>query len=246
MRRIHYIDTLRGLTIISMIFYHLFYDLVYIFGADIDFYRLEKVWFWQLSIAVGFFTISGLSSYLTGKDKLLKRGLILSLLGFLFTLVTYISIREELIIFGVLNGLGLSMIFLSIFKDRLEKLDYRIAMLVFLLLFIAFYRISGGHINLLFTKIKLPDFLYDANLFFLGFPSDSFSSSDYFPFLPWIFIYLFGFFLGKYLKDKEFYYRYGKENIISKIGRKSLLIYIFHQLIIFGFLYFIFEIIDIV
>ena len=242
MKRIHYIDSLRGLTIISMIFYHLFYDLVYIFNLDIDFYRIEKVWLWQLSIAGSFFLISGLSSYLTRKDKLLKRGVILSLIGFLFTLVTYIFIRDELIIFGVLNGLGISMIFCGLFKDQLDKLDYKFSIFIFLILFIVFYNISSGYINLFFKKISLPDFLYKANLFFLGFPKKDFYSADYFPFLPWIFIYLAGFYLGKWLKEKDFYNLYGKENIISKIGRQSLKIYILHQLVIFGVLSLIFKI----
>lgn len=242
MKRIHYLDSLRGLTIISMIFYHLFYDLVYIFNVYIDFYKIEKVWIWQLSIALGFFLISGFSSYLTKKDKLLKRGIILSLIGFLFTIATYIFVRDELIIFGVLNGLGISMIFCDLFKDQLDRLDYKFSIFIFLILFIVFYNISSGYINLFFKKISLPDFLYETNLFFIGFKSKYFYSSDYFPFLPWIFIYLVGFYLGKWLKEKDFYNLYGKENIISKIGRQSLNIYILHQIVIFGALSLVFKI----
>ena len=242
MKRIHYLDSLRGLTIISMIFYHLFYDLVYIFNLNIDFYRTEKVWIWQLSIAISFFLISGFSSYLTRKDKLLKRGIILSLIGFLFTLVTYIFIRDELIIFGVLNGLGISMIFCGLFKDQLDKLDYKFSIFIFIILFIIFYKISSGYINLFFKKISLPDFLYKMNLFFIGFREKAFYSADYYPILPWIFIYLTGFYLGKWLKEEDFYDLYGKENIISKMGRQSLKIYILHQIVIFGILSLIFKI----
>ncbi|WP_019132316.1 DUF1624 domain-containing protein [Peptoniphilus obesi] len=244
MKRIHYLDSLRGLTIISMIFYHLFYDLVYIFNVDIDFYKIEKVWIWQLSIAISFFLISGFSSYLTKKDKLLKRGIILSLIGFLFTLATYIFVRDELIIFGVLNGLGISMIFCGLFKDQLDRIDYKFSIFIFLILFIVFYNISFGYINLFFRKISLPDFLYEMNLFFIGFKGKDFYSSDYFPFLPWSFIYLTGFYLGKWLKEKDFYNICGKENIISKIGRQSLKIYILHQIVIFGALSLIFKILD--
>lgn len=241
MKRIHYLDSLRGLTIISMIFYHLFYDLVYIFNLNIEFYKIEKVWIWQLSIAISFFLISGFSSYLTRKDKLLKRGVILSLIGFLFTLVTYIFIRDELIIFGVLNGLGISMIFCGLFKGQLDKLDYKFSIFIFIILFIIFYKISSGYINLFFKKISLPDFLYKMNLFFIGFREKAFYSADYYPILPWIFIYLTGFYLGKWLKEEDFYDLYGKENIISKIGRQSLKIYILHQIVIFGILSLIFK-----
>ena len=239
MKRVHHIDTLRGFTIISMIFYHLFYDLVYIFGRDIEFYTIEKVRPWQISIAVSFFIISGISSYLTKGDKLIKKGLIVSLLGLLISLVTYIFIRNELIIFGVLNGLGGSMIICGFLKERLNKINI-FWMIVFILLFIIFYNIDAGYLNLFIYKIKVPEFLYRMNLFILGFPKETFRSSDYFPLIPWIFIYLFGYGLGKLLKEKDFFGYYGSKNILSLVGKNSLKIYLLHQLVIYGLLELIF------
>ncbi|CDZ75593.1 putative membrane protein [Peptoniphilus sp. ING2-D1G] len=243
MKRIHNLDTLRGFTIISMILYHLFYDLVYIFGLDISFYTISKVKPWQISIAVSFFVISGISASLSKKDKLLKRGLILTLLGILITLITSMAIPDEKIVFGVLNGLGASMIILYFSEKFLKKIDERFLMMVFFALFIIFYHISSGVINLLFTKINIPEALYEHNLFFLGFPSDKFTSSDYFPIIPWVFIYFFGYLAGIYLKKKDFFGTYGRENILSKIGKHSLFIYLLHQVIIYALLYLIFVII---
>lgn len=238
-KRNYYLDSFRGITIISMVIYHLFYDLVYIFGYDIEFYKNPKIKFWQISIAVSFFLISGISASLSKKPKIIKRGLILTLLGALISIVTILVIPEEKIIFGVLNGIGASMLFVGIFKKYLDKLKDLKWAIIFFLLFIVTYHINRGYLNLIFVKMDLAKYFYDLNLIILGFPKKDFFSSDYFPILPWILIYLSGYFCGRRFKSKNFYGLYGKENILSIIGRKSLLIYLSHQVIIYGILEFI-------
>ncbi len=237
MKRIHALDTLRGITIVSMVLYHLFYDLVYIFGYNISFYTIERVKPWQISIAVSFFIISGISATLSKRDKLLKRGLILTLLGILITLVTVFAIPDEKIIFGVLNGLGASMIILYFSEKFFKKFGEEFLMFLFLTLFVIFYSLPSGFINLIFKEINIGGPLYEYNLFFLGFPSRSFTSSDYFPLIPWMFIYHFGYFAGVFLKKNNFFGVYGRENILSKIGRNSLSIYLLHQVLIYAILY---------
>ncbi|MDO5040520.1 MAG: heparan-alpha-glucosaminide N-acetyltransferase domain-containing protein [Peptoniphilus sp.] len=240
MKRVHSLDSFRGFTIVSMVLYHLFYDLVYIFNCDISFYTIENVRPWQISIAVSFFTISGISATLSERGKLLKRGLILTLLGILITLVTSVAIPDERIVFGVLSGLGASMIILYFSAKALGGFDERFLAPIFLVLFLIFYSISSGVVNLFFAEIPVSETLYEHNLFFLGFPSREFTSSDYFPLIPWVFIYHFGYFLGLYLKKNDFFGIYGRENILSKIGRHSLVIYLLHQVVIYMILYLFF------
>lgn len=95
----------------------------------------------------------------------------------------------------------------------------------------------------IFWKIGLERFsifykLREYNLYPLGFYKMGFSSSDYFPLIPWFFLFLTGYFIGNYHKYKNKFFRKIEINsgIIGKIGQKSLLLYMAHQPIIYGVL----------
>lgn len=236
MKRNYILDKYRGFTIISMVLFHLCYDLnLYM---DMDWYNnvyINKIW--QLSIAISFFIISGISSNFLTWKKNLKRGIIISILGIVISHVTYFFVPDQLIIFGVLNGLGLSMILISIIQKYI-RIDKRL-LLVFIILFIITYKLPSQKILSLNINLSL----YDKNLFIFGFPSESFHSTDYFPIIPWFFAYISGYIIGKILIDHNFYEIYGKNNWLSKIGQNSLKIYLLHQIIIYIMVYLFFKLI---
>ncbi len=197
MKRIYNLDKLRGLTIISMVLFHLLYNIN--FYKEISWYDetlLNKIW--QLSISLSFFIISAITSSILDNKKNIIRGIRVSIIGFLISLMTFLFAKEQLIVWGVLNGLGLCMILVSLI-DRYIKIPTYM-MPIFIILFIISYKIPRGDSYIFRT-------LYEKNLFFLGFPSDDFVSSDYFPLIPYIFIYEFGFLLGKFLKKNNFWKR---------------------------------------
>lgn len=226
MKRNYNLDKWRGFTIISMVLFHLMYNINYYWQiAWYDGTLLNKIW--QLSIACSFFIISGITSSFLDADKNIKRGIKTSLIGFAITLITYLAAPDQFILWGVLNGLGASMIITGIlqyFTDISPKWAF-----VFLLLFITTYKIPRG---ILYTNSFFKG-LYDLNFFYLGFPSADFHSSDYFPIIPWTFIYLFGYTLGKDLKNKNFYGKFGKDNLLAKIGSYAMPIYLGHQIILY-------------
>ena len=193
-----------------MVLFHLCYDInLY---QNLNWYNnilINKIW--ELSIAISFFLISGISSNFSSWNKNIKRGILISILGFVISLITYIFVKDQFIIFGVLNGLGLCMIITGLIQKYIN---------------------IDKNLN-----------LYNKNLFILGFPSKSFHSADYFPLIPRIFIYIGGYLIGKILIEKKFYNHYGKNNMLAKIGQNSLKIYLAHQIIIYGIVYFIFTII---
>ncbi|WP_311482364.1 heparan-alpha-glucosaminide N-acetyltransferase [uncultured Anaerococcus sp.] len=224
MKRIQIIDTYRGFTIISMVLFHLFYNINYYW--TLDFYDgtvFNKIW--QLSIAMSFFIISGITSSFLNPKKNIKRGLITSFIGLAVTLITYFFAKDQLIIWGVLNGLGLSMIIAGLIQNLISPKLWP----VFLFAFAFSYKIPAG----LFYNYEFLKRLYQANLFPLGFPSFDFYSNDYFPLIPWLFAFLAGLSLGKFLKEKNFYNFDVKENFLGKIGRYSMPIYITHQIILY-------------
>ncbi|KWZ99209.1 MAG: heparan-alpha-glucosaminide N-acetyltransferase domain-containing protein [Anaerococcus sp.] len=236
MKRNYILDKYRGFTIISMVLFHLFYDIsLYKNLTWYNNFYINKIW--QLSIAISFFIISGISSNFLYWKKNLRRGIIISLLGILISLITYFFIPDQLIIFGVLNGLGLSMILIA-FVQKYLKISNKLLPL-FVLLFILTYNLPNKKI----LDLGINSLLYEKNLYILGFPSNSFHSTDYFPIIPRSFAYISGYIIGNILIENNFYNKYGRNSFLAKIGQNSLKIYVLHQVIIYGFVYFVFEII---
>lgn len=230
MKRNYYLDSFRGFTIISMVLFHLAYNINYY--RPIGWY--DKTTFnriRQLSIAISFFLISGFTSSLLPSDKNIKRGIKTSMLGFAITLSTYIFARDQLIVWGVLNGLGLSMIISGLIQKYCKFPPY--FAIIFIIIFVGTYNVPRASL----TGFRLFDDLYENNIFILGFPSSSFTSTDYFPLIPWIFAFLSGFSGGDYLKDKNL--RKGNDNILARIGRFSMPIYLAHQIILYPLVSFI-------
>ena len=72
-------------------------------------------------------------------------------------------------------------------------------------------------------------------LAFIGFRTDDFVSMDYFPLLPWLFLFFFGYFLWRLIESKGLQGRFTKRIPAADfIGRHSLLIYILHQPVLYG------------
>lgn len=223
MKRNYFIDKFRGFTIVSMVLFHLMYNINYYWQVSwYDGTLINKIW--QLSIATSFFTISGLTSNFLNPSKNIKRGIITSLIGFAISLVTYLFAPEQLIIWGVLNGLGACMIITGLLQKYIKINDK--LFFVFFLLFIITYNVPRGSLYGLFKN------LYDKNLFVLGFPGETFTSSDYFPIIPWIFIFVGGYLLGNFvnIKDKS---SKSNDSLLAKIGRHSMEIYLAHQIILY-------------
>ena len=80
--------------------------------------------------------------------------------------------------------------------------------------------------------LTLPAGLYrDHVTALLGFPPADFFSTDYFSLLPWFFLFLTGWFLFR-LRPEET----RRVPVVTAMGRRSLLIYMLHQPVIYGLL----------
>ena len=86
---------------------------------------------------------------------------------------------------------------------------------------------------------RLPAALYAGNWFWLGLPDLSrFSSADYFPLLPWVFLFWCGYFLARCLGPGRLAARMGRAPAplrpLCAVGRHTLLVYMLHQPVIYG------------
>ena len=71
--RLALLDSLRGLTLISMILFHACWDAVYLLGANWPWYGSRAAYIWQQSICWTFILLSGFC--IPFSSKLLRRGL---------------------------------------------------------------------------------------------------------------------------------------------------------------------------
>lgn len=232
------IDLLRGIAILMMIAYHLFFDLNYFGVYTTDLYSLPVLLF-LYPIGTMFLLLVGISltlSYtrvqqtLTPRQiqkKFFLRGASIFGFGLLITMITWVYPHNGFIMFGVLHCIGLSIIL------AYPLIRYRWASLVLGITCI----ITG---IFLYTMVTV-DFSW---LLWLGFMPVPFYTLDYFPLLPWFGVVLIGVFLGNSLYQKNTrkfslkdYSQFVVNRGICFLGRHSLVIYLLHQLIIVGLLY---------
>lgn len=237
-KRFYFIDTWRGLCIIHMVIYHLLYDLVELFDVSIP-------WFWSWGFqtlrdffAGGFIFLAGVSCFLSRNN--LKRGIQVFGLGLLLSAVTFLLMPSQFIAFGILHLLGSCMILFAIFEKWLKKIHNLWWIVLFFVLFLLLSRVPYGKIGYFGLEITMPPSLYRTNFLFpVGLPSSSFSSSDYYPLIPWLFVFLSGTVFGNKLKKKELpQFIYGvNKNVVATLGSHSLVIYLVHQPLIYGVLW---------
>jgi len=237
--RLRLIDTIRGITAISMIIYHLCWDLAnFNLGITHDILRTTPAYIWQQTICWSFIFLAGFSFNL-GKHHL-KRGLMALGSGMLISLVTYFFMYEQRDIFGVLWLIGISIL-IAIPLDKLfvkNRKNAIIGLIIAGLLFFVTRNINYGNLGFEgLTICELPKVLYSGYaMTFLGFIDPNFFSSDYFSIMPWFFLFISGYFLYHIISGSNFEKKILTRGIfLFEIpGRYSLYIYIFHQILLYG------------
>ena len=227
--RYHLLDALRGLALVNMIAYHFLWDMVYLFGLSAPWYRGSPGHLWQQCICWTFILLSGICARL-GRHRV-RRSLLVFGCSVVITLVTLVFMPGSLILFGVLSLIGSCGLITALLDRPLSRVPGWLGAAVCFLLFLLAQDINDG--SVLFGLISLPEGLY-RNLFtaYLGFPGPGFWSSDYFPVLPWLFLYLTGYFLHPYItKLSCMAFRCRP---LEFLGRHSLLIYMAHQPVCYG------------
>lgn len=239
-QRVVLFDELRGVMILSMLLYHLCYDLVEVVRLPrMDWFYSAAADVWQLSICGIFIFIAGICCSYSKNN--LKRGIRLFLLGMLFTFATAAFVPDLLIVFGLLHFLGVAVLLSIPLKKVVKKIPTGVGIVVCLLLFWVTYHVDAGWIG--FSRqfcIELPSFLYQSNLLcFLGFFNDSFYSSDYFPMLPYLFLFCAGMFFAKVSLPQWAGQTHSRT--LAILGKNSLWIYLFRQPMMYALLWMIFR-----
>ena len=236
-KRLHLLDALRGFLMLNMIAYHGMWNLVYLFGVKVFWYSGTPKYLWQQFICWSFITLSGFCWCFSRNH--LKRGALVFGGGAIVSLVTCVLMPETRILFGVLTCIGSCMILMIPLEKWAKKVPAGAGMAVCFLLFALLRNCPKGSLGFEGLVItELPRWLYRNNLTaYLGFPQPGFFSTDYFSVLPWIFLFLTGFFLQRFLSERnlnEKLFAKGNVPVLNWIGRHSLIVYLLHQPILYG------------
>ena len=224
-KRIWELDALRGILMIAVIFFHLIYDLVFLFGVmELASPLVQKLYRWGNNWGgAPFLFLSGLSATIGSHPArrglwVLGGGMIISLVTTAMYLLGFTD-KGIIIYFGVLHCIGCCMILWPLLRKSPAPLLLGLGLVLIVL---------GLYIRR-YVRVDFPWLLA------LGFLPRGFVSSDYFPLLPNFGYFLVGTFLGKaFYKDKvSLLPNINEKNPIirffSFFGKNSLLIYLLHQ-----------------
>lgn len=233
-KRINIIDEVRGLCIVLVVIYHLFYSLAMIFGVEWSLEPFAVMRIYQPVLPGMFILISGISFHLSRSN--LRRGLILLGISLAMTAILAIFMPSQIILFGILHFLAFANIVCGLLKNQIQKIPAASGAIICVLLFLLTYNIQRGHLGIEgLWAYHLPRELYTTDLTMMfGFFSPTFYSSDYCPILPWIFLFLLGTILGRYVQKLPESLCRVHIRPLAFIGRHTLIIYLAHQPIIVG------------
>lgn len=235
--RLHLLDALRGFLMINMIAYHGMWDLVYLFGVEAGWYAGLTKYVWQQWICWTFILLSGFCWQLS-RNHLRRGGLVFGG-GVIVSLVTNILMPENRILFGILTCIGSCVLLMIPLEKVLKKMPSGIGMGLSFALFLVLRNCAKGTLGFESLVLgTLPGGLYRSNLTaYLGFPYPGFFSTDYFPLIPWLFLFITGYFLHRILAERnlnEPLFGRGQLPLLNWIGRNSLLVYLLHQPVLYG------------
>lgn len=236
-KRYHLLDSIRGLLLIMMIVYHTMFDVMVMSNGEFSVFN-TPCYIFQQSIGWGFIFLSGMCRAI-GK-KHLRRGLIVLGAAAIVSFVTYTFTPGQGINFGVLVLLGSSMLIMIPLEKCIKKAHPIPGFVISLAMFLLLKNVSSGFLIERPILLELPDFLYQNYITaYFGFPPAHFSSGDYYPLIPWFFLYLSGYFFWTFIKNKEWIEKplSVKIPVLNFLGKHSLLVYLLHQPICYLLVY---------
>lgn len=228
-------DVARGFSVISMVLFHFCYDLRFIYGFNLAFFKPPSQDIWRASISWTFLFIAGCMCSFSRNG--LKRALRYLTAAAAVYVVTTIVAVDVPISFGIIFCMGASTLIESILaRCGIELKGLPTAAILFLA-FLACQGVTRGHIGLGPLMLHLPRALYvTPYLSFLGFPGGGFASGDYYPILPYTLMFLTGASVGRYWKESGYPSFFSDVDCkpLAFVGRHALPVYLIHQPVLIG------------
>lgn len=218
--RIAFFDTVRGFTILSMIGFHASYDLVYLFGVSLPLF-LQPLFqdAWRASISWTFLFLAGWMTSCSRNNA--KRSLRYAAAALIIWLATTVAAVDTPVNFGIIYCMAACTGIYALAERQLHRVSPRVLLVISIIAFI--------------LTINIPHATYQlAGFAWLGFPSAGFASGDYYPLIPFGFMYLAGASAAAAagIRSDHGYPEWMSRDWcppLTWMGTKSLAIYLIHQ-----------------
>jgi uncharacterized membrane protein len=223
-----------------MVIHHLLYNLTTFLGAPRWVFTNPVFDVLHYFFAGLFIFLSGISSRFSRSN--IKRGLIVIAVAAGISAVTYQMSMP--IWFGILHLLGFLMLFFGLTGKLWNKIPRLAAPFIYIALIVAtallraHFQLTSEHLwlrnGLAVSGWRQPGRFNRALL--PWHPDFVFGSYDYFPLLPWMFVFLLGTWAGLYIREGKLPGRFYDATVpvFPAIGRKALIVYILHQPVLYG------------
>ena len=217
-QRIVWLDLWRSLVVCIMLVFHALWDLEQFGVLPAGTMETPAADVIRYFGGGSFILISGML-VCSSRDPV-RRGFRILCIGLAVAVVT--ALVGLPVKFGILVLLGLCMLLCGVFQKPLRRVRSPAFFGVFLLLFVGTWLLTAR------VRVDVP-FLYP-----LGLRTEEFYSADYWPVVPWAFLYLLGVPLSGLLRLEDAPPRRDVPAALTFLGRHSLVIYLVHQPFFYG------------
>ena len=230
--RITVFDTIRGFTMLSMAGFHACYDLAYLYGWDMPWFT-QTIFqdIWRASISWVFLFIAGWMCTLSGNN--IKRAVKYATAAVVVWVATTLVSVDDSVNFGIMFCMAACTAIVALARPVIVKVPSVWGIAICLTLFALTWSIPK-------TVYPIP------YLAWLGFPSPDFVSGDYYPVIPFLFMYLAGFFAAHTTQEANYEapgWAYANPiPALASLGRHALPFYLLHQPVILGVLELIYSV----
>ena len=202
-----------------MILWHALYDLSAVGRIPAEWLESPLSELTRSFVSVSFILLAGISCRFSRSN--LRRGIKTLACALLVTAATW-AVGDP-VWFGILHLLGCGMLLYALVGERWERLPGAGAAGIGIVFFAAARIITES------VRVSVP------GLWVLGLRTETFSSADYYPLLPWLPLFFAGAALGGLIRES------GSARKEKKLpawltwpGRHALVIYLVHQPILYG------------
>lgn len=216
--RLRALDALRGFTIVSMVLFHAMFDYAYVYSQPAAWFTsgaFQEVW--RCSISWVFIALAGWMTSFSRNN--IKRAALYGACAIVVWLATSIAQVSTPVSFGILYCMAASTLLWVLLSPAVKRMPREAVVacaICCLLLFLLTYGV--------------PRRLYEfSGLEWLGFPSHGFVSGDYYPLVPYAFLYVGSACFATLVKSYPVWMERSVCKPLALLGRHSLLVYLLHQ-----------------